>query len=116
MNKPLPTDGSAPGIDTNPIPPAIRTDTHTREQADPLRDYQEDMEPQLVEHAADLLERNRRLKEEIAGWKKTCEEGQGKSEGRLHRLAGNIPGFLYTFRMSSEDRKSTRLNSSHLGI
>jgi len=102
MNKPLPTDGSAPGIDTNPIPPAIRTDTHTREQADPLRDYQEDMEPQLVEHAADLLERNRRLKEEIAGWKKTCEEGQGKSEGRLHRLAGNIPGFLYTFRMSSD--------------
>jgi PAS domain S-box-containing protein len=102
MTEPWPAEDSAADIER----PARREDTHAQEQTDPLPECRENIERQLIERSAELLESNRRLHEEIADWKKKFEEGQGKSEGRLHRLAGNIPGFLYTFRMSSDGRFS----------
>jgi PAS domain S-box-containing protein len=90
--------------DANPKLPAVRANLQT--QADPLRDRVDMLERQLAERTAELLESNRRLQEQVARGREKIEEGEWELEGRLHRLAANIPGFLYTFRMSADGRFS----------
>src|SRR3712207_7488145 len=37
-------------------------------------------------------------------------------QGLLHALTGDVPGYGRVIRLAREDRKSTRLNSSHANI
>lgn len=77
---------------------AVLDITERKQAEEVLRQYQEHLEDLVRERTAKLDRANQQLKEKITQ-QKQAEEALRQSEARFQRLATNVPGMIYQFRL-----------------